>query len=144
MDKVKVFLDSDVIVSALLSQKGASFEILKNSNISKTITKTIKAEVSEVVKRLHISYSSENIFKNIEIFSVKLDKPRLAKIYLPYVLDEEDSHVVAGASKTKTRFLLTHNVKHYHIELIKRDLQIITVQPGIFLQYLRSKYQETH
>src|SRR3989344_7569203 len=99
MGQIKVFLDSDVIVSALLSQTGASFEILTTSKIKKVISETIQAEVAEVIKRLQIPISHKNIFKGIEVISLKLDRARLVEIYLPYVLDQEDSHVVAGAYK---------------------------------------------
>ena len=137
MGQIKVFLDSDVIVSALLSQTGASFEILTTSKIKKVISETIQAEVAEVIKRLQIPLSHKNIFKGIEVISLKLDRARLVEIYLPYVLDQEDSHVVAGAYKAKVRFLLTHNIKHYQPEKIKNDFQILTMKLGNFLQYLR-------
>lgn len=138
MDKIKVFLDSDVIISSLLSKTGASYEILKNPQITKVVSETIKAEVNDVARRLNIIFSNENIFRKMEVISLKLDKARLVKTYLPYVLDEEDSHVVAGVVNSKSRFLLTHNIKHYQVEKMKRDLEIITMKPGIFLQYLRS------
>lgn len=138
MGKIKVFLDSDVIVAALLSKTGASYEIIKNPRISKVTSETVKREVNDVAKRLNIIFSNENIFGKMEVISLKLDKARLVGTYLPYILDKEDSHVVAGANKTKSSFLLTHNLKHYYTEKIKRDLGIITIKPGIFLQYLRS------
>ncbi len=138
MDQVKVFLDSDVIISAFLSPKGASFEILTNSKIKKTISQTIKEEVDEVVKRLDIARTQKNIVHGLEVINLKLDKARLVETYLPYVLDPEDSHVAAGAHKAKVRFLLTHNLKHYYLEKIKNGLEIIVMKPGNFLQYLRS------
>lgn len=138
MDQIKVFLDSDVFISALLSHKGASFEILNNVSINKIITKTIQQEVTEVAKRIDISLSNVNIFQKIKICSIKLDKARVVRSYLSYVLDVEDSHVIAGAHTARTQFLLTHNTKHYRQELIKKDLKIITMKPGNFLQYLRS------
>lgn len=138
MAKIKVFLDSDVIISALLSAKGASFELLENSNIIKFISESIKIEVTEVAKRLNISNFNDNIFDNINIVKINLDKKRIVKKYMPFVIDEEDSHVVAASHKTKVNFLLTHNIKHYRPEKIKDELKIITMKPGFFLQYLRS------
>lgn len=138
MGQIKVFLDSDVVISALLSQKGASFEILKNSQFKKIITEAIKVEVGEVAKRLNIFLSPKDVFQGIEVISLQLDRARLVETFLPYVLDEEDSHVVAGAQKAKVNFLLTHNVKHYHKEKIKDDFKIVTMKPGYFLQYVRS------
>lgn len=138
MGQFKVFLDSDVIISSLLSQTGASFEILTNPDVSKVISETIQIEVSEVAKRLNISIPNKSTFLKIEVIKLKLSKTRIVRYYLPYVLDQEDSHVVAGAAKGNTRYLLTHNLKHYHREKIQRDFGIILMKPGIFLQYLRS------
>ena len=138
MGKVKVFLDSDVIISSLLSKTGASFEILKNAKVKKVISKTIKEEVLSVAKRLSIDLAGERIYKNIKIVPIKLKKARLAEEYLSYVLDQEDSHVVAGANIAKANFLLTHNLKHYQVTKIKNDFEIIVMKPGNFLQYLRS------
>lgn len=138
MDQINVFLDSDVLIASLLSHQGASFEILSNTSINKIITKTIRDEVTDVAKRLDISLSHDCIFQKLDIRSIRLNKTRIVKTYLSYVLDVEDSHVVAGAHVARTQFLLTHNTKHYHLELIKRNLNIITMKPGNFLQYLRS------
>ncbi len=136
MEQIKVFLDSDVIVSAILSSKGASFEILQNTHIKKVISEVIRAEVTEVMERLKIS-SGESMLQGITIMKHTVKKTRIAQMYIPYVLDEEDSHVVAGAHRSTARFLLTHNVKHYHVEKIKQDFNVITMKPGVFLQYLR-------
>ena len=138
MGKVKVFLDSDVIISSLLSKTGASFEILKNARVKKVISTTIKEEVRVAAKRLNIDLSKKNLFQDLKTISLKLKKARLAEEYLLYVLDQEDSHVVAGAYIAKANFLLTHNLKHYQVAKIKNDFGIIVMKPGNFLQYLRS------
>lgn len=138
MDQIKVFLDSDVVISAMLSSKGASFEIIKNLQIKKIISKAVKTEAEEVVQRLQISDTNmQQIFRKVEVIELKLEKARVAEEFVPYVFDEEDSHVVAGALKSTARFLLTHNLKHYRTEKIKQDFDIITMKPGMFLQYLR-------
>lgn len=137
MGKIKVFLDSDVIVSALLSSKGASFEILNNTKIVKIITHVIKNEVLEVTKRLNLPIPNREL-EQFEIVNISLDKTRIVEKYFPYVLDQEDSHVIAGAEKEKVRFLLTHNLKHYQTDKIKKDFDILTMKPGTFLQYLRN------
>ncbi|MBI2009569.1 MAG: PIN domain-containing protein [Candidatus Chisholmbacteria bacterium] len=138
MGQVKVFLDSDVLVSALLSKTGASFKILQNSKITKIISKTIKKEIIDVATRSNINLPSKDIFQSLKIITLKLEKPRLSQRYFPYVLDQEDSHVLAGAHKTKVKFLLTHNLKHYQVAKIRNDFGVSVMKPGLFLQYLRS------
>ncbi len=55
-----------------------------------------------------------------------------------YTSDINDAHIVVGAKKARTRFLISYNLKHYKIEKIKQDLNIIIVTPAKLLQYLRS------
>lgn len=138
MDQIKVFLDSDVVISSLLSSTGASFAIITNPKVKKVISKAIKAEVEEVAKRLHIDLSNTKLLTHIQTQAPELKKETLINTYTSYVLDQEDAPVVAGADKTNSQFLLTHNLKHYLSSRIRKDLEVIVMKPGIFLQYLRS------
>ena len=63
----------------------------------------------------------------------------IKKQYSVYVNDTNDSHIIAGAIKSKSKFLITYNIRHYKIENIKRAFGIITLTPGLFLQYLRNR-----
>lgn len=139
MGKIQVFLDTDVIISALLSQTGASVIVIKNPKIIKIVSKTVQKEVNEVAKRLNIDNQKiEGIIKNIRVNSLNLTKNEILAEYKKFVSDKKDSHVVAGAKRLKLRFLLTHNLKHYQVDKIKAQLGIIVLKPGNFLQYLRS------
>jgi len=140
MAKIKVFLDTDVVISSLLSKTGASHEVINSSKIEKFISKQVKKEVLEVSKRYNISTQEiEFVFKNTGLISLKISKKSLINDYGEYVSDEQDTHVVFGALKAKVKFLLTHNTKHYNIEKIRKDLDLQILKPGNFLQYLRSK-----
>ena len=140
MEEIKVFLDTDVLISALLSQKGASYKLINDTKFKKIISKTITEETNEVSRRENINKGAVRaILKKTKITSLFLSKEKLLKTYSKYVFDEEDSHVVAGAYISKSNFLLTHNIKHYHVIKIKNDLGIKVMRPGDFLQYLRSQ-----
>lgn len=138
MGRIKVFLDTDVIISSLLSEKGASFAVIRNPKIEKVISQAVKKEVDEVTIRLNINVDKKEVLENVNIISLNLKKGKLSQIYSPYIFDLEDSHVIAGTHQSKSKFLLTHNTKHYHTEKIRNDLGIIVMKPGMFLQYLRT------
>lgn len=139
MGQVKVFLDTDVVISALLSKTGVSYETIENSKVKKTISKIVKKEVEEVAKKLDIDPQNvKKVLNKIDIISLKLTKEKLLRNYKKYVLDDKDSHVVAGVNISKSKFLLTHNVRNYKIDKINADFGIIVLKPGNFLQYLRS------
>ena len=140
MGKIKVLLDTDVIISSLLSQEGASYEIINNSKIEKIITSTIKKGAVAVSKRHQLKLRTlERIFTNTKTISLDISRAKLLKNYSIYVFDDEDAHIIAGAKLSKSKFLLTHNIRHYNLDKIRSELGIITMKPGEFLQYLRSQ-----
>ena len=140
MEKVKVLLDTNVLISALLSQTGASYELINNQNIIKISSSTIKAELIEVSRRLNIQILEvQSILRKINVKPIGISKVDIIKLYSEFVTDMEDSHVLASAVSLKSKFLLTHNTKHYKEEKIKSDFGIIVIKPGFFLQFLRSQ-----
>lgn len=139
MGKIQVFLDTDVIISGLLSKTGASFAVIKHRAVKKVISKTVKEELATVAKKLKIEdYQGKGLVENINLVTLGLTKSELIKNYQQFVLDQRDAHVVVGAKVSKSRFLLTHNLRHYRVDKIKADLGIMVLKPGNFLQYLRS------
>lgn len=137
----KVFFDSDVVISSFLSNKGAAHVLLKNVTIECLITDISQKEILRVAKKL--SLSQENLITHVKSHFKQtglLEKPKLIKDkYRIYVSDENDAHVVHGAIKSKAKFILTYNNRHFNQEKIKNDLDILVMTPGKFLQYLRSR-----
>lgn len=139
MEEIKVFLDTDIIISSLISDKGASYELVTKTKVEKSISKTVEEEVKEVSLRENIDQEkAKGLLRRTKRIMINLPKEKVVKDYLKYVFDEEDSHVVAGAHKSRAKFLLTYNIKHYDSIKIKNDLGIIVMKPGTFLQHLRS------
>ena len=127
-------------IFSLLSASGASFAIILSPNIEKIISKSVEMEVQIVSKRHGISVNKvEQLLNNVKLNELKLSKSKITNQYSKYVLDEHDSHVIAGAIEVNAKFLITYNLKHYNIDKIKADFGIVVLKPGNFLQYLRSK-----
>ena len=140
MEKLTVFLDTDVIISSLLSQSGASYELITYTKVKKIISTAVKEEVVLVSERHGIEPKKVTaLLKNIKIISINLSREHILKSYSKFVFDNEDSHIVAGAQKSSSNILLTHNTKHYNATKIKNDLDIVVMKPGNFLQYLRGR-----
>ena len=137
MEKVKVFVDTNLLVSALISQKGASYEIVQNSNIVKIISPTVSKELTEVSKKFRFRNKDvETILKHLSLKKVSLKKEKLEEIYSRYVIDPKDTHVLSSAKESKTKFLLTYNIKHFRVEKINNDFGIIVIKPEInFFQF---------
>lgn len=115
MRPIKAFLDSDVIISSLLSSTGAAHLLVNKKSVVKYISNLSVKEIKIVAKRLGIKTAAVNrLIKGLKII------------------------LVAGAVASEARFLLSYNLKHFKIEKIKRDFNILVYRPAQFLQYLRS------
>lgn len=138
--KRKVFVDSDVIVSSIISSKGAAFLLLDQQRVYYYISNKSHAEIKKVVERMNLDKKalSKLVKEKLKITKLEQSVDKIKGKYTEFVLDENDAHIVAGAVSTRADFLITYNQRHYKIEKIKRDFQIITYTPAQLLQYLRS------
>lgn len=139
-DPYCIFVDSDVIISSLLSTTGASYLLLHHEMITPFISDISTAELAVVVKRLgiHEKMFTDFMFSRLKVIALKSAKKHIQKKYVAYVYDKFDAHIVTGAVVAKTPFLISYNVRHYNCEKIKRDFGIIVYTPAMYLQYLRS------
>ncbi len=139
---LKVFIDSDVIISSLISSTGAAYMLLHEvTDIELCISSLSKKEIEKVVKRMSLSDSKlyEVFSKRVSIVSIPTSISEIKKQYSNFVLDIDDAHIVAGAKESDAQFLITYNTKHYKADKIKEDCNIIILTPATFLQFLRSR-----
>ncbi len=138
---IRVFVDSDVIISSLISESGAAFTLISHTEqVELYISNYSLSELNKVVDRLHLQQEKlQNIIKT-RLISVKIGQTykKVQIQFADYVRDSEDAHVVAGAKEAKVSFLVSYNVRHFNAEKLRQDFQIILLTPGLFLQYLRS------
>lgn len=137
---ITAFIDTDVIISSLISESGAANFLIHESSVVRLISNISEKEVLDVVKRLHLDKTKLNIQlnKNFSRIIFKKSISDIKRAYEKYVTDIEDAHIIAGADTGKAKFLITYNMKDYKRDKIKEDLGILVMRPAQFLQYLRS------
>lgn len=137
---MRIFVDSDVVISSLISSSGAAYFLLHNVNIKPVVSNLSLKELRIVVKRLSLDkVKFEKLVKeHLEVVGLQLSDLEVKKEYADYVVDSFDAHIVAGAVYAKTRFLITYNIKHFKTERMKVDSDILVMKPATFLQYLRN------
>lgn len=143
MTLLRVSVDSDVVISSLISQEGAA-RLLLGEKISKVkfyVSNFSFKEQKIVAQRLKISQKKfqDLVKKRLTVVRLKTTTDQIKKEYQIYTTDPNDSHIVAGAEASKARFLITYNQRHFRGDKIKKDLNILLLTPAQFLQYLRSK-----
>ena len=136
-EKLTIFLDSDVIISSLISKKGAAFLLVNNKKTEKYISNVSFKEIKVVMKRLKLDMkSAKNIFYQFRLVKLKDNIDVLKTKYGQFVFDTNDAHIVAGVKESSAQFLITYNLKHFKKDIIKQNLKAITLTPALFLQYL--------
>ncbi|MCL4392545.1 PIN domain-containing protein [Patescibacteria group bacterium] len=137
---MKVFLDTDVIISSFLSSSGASYYLINESlNITEFYISNFSVKEIEIVtKRLKIQNKLKDLKSKLNVTDLDYKSSDIKKLFGKYVYDINDAHIVIAAKQSHSRFLLTYNIKDYDLNLIKKDLDITILEPGVFIQYLRS------
>lgn len=137
--RLEIFFDSDVIISSLISNKGAAHLLLNSSAITPNASNIQQQELSIVAKRLNLNLKRLNslIKDKFRILKIRIFNPEIKKRYLKYVLDPNDAHIVAGIAIAKPSFFVSYNLRHFRIDNIKTDFKSISLTPAQLLQYLR-------
>ncbi len=134
----KVFLDASVIIAALLSPKGGSAKICQSAKEKKILAISSKTVVNEVLANLHKMRKKgkkdveDFILQNEIIIRQKITKNEI----IPFrgIVEEKDTHVLAGAILTKCDYLVTLDKKHFLKDEVKKKVKNIKlVAPKEFL-----------
>ncbi len=132
-------MDTNVLFAGLYSSTGASFQILRLLNageIKLVISTALLFEYEDVLKReqtiLDLSQKQVDIvLDNLCALS------RFQKIYFlwrPYLKDPKDDHVLEVAVASKTKTIVTHNLKDFS-GVGKFGIKAIT--PGSYLEVIK-------
>jgi predicted nucleic acid-binding protein len=137
--KLKIFVDSDVVISSLISSSGAAHLLLNQENLQLTISNLSLKEIKEVAKRLNIAGERvDQLITKLKIVKMSQSLPQIKKEYTNFVYDQDDAHIIAAAVLSKAKYLISYNQKDFNSNQIKMHFDIILMTPGQFLQYLRS------
>ena len=136
---IRVFVDSDVVISSLISKTGAAYLLMYDARIDRFISDVSFSELKRVADVLHLSQKDLQKLVQTECKVVVVgDRKNKLKRMAEYTRDTDDAHIVLGAKQSKSKFLVTYNLRHFLIEKIQEDLGIIVLPPAFLLQYLRS------
>ncbi len=134
MAKISTFLDSDVFISALISQRGAAYKLFNLKEVERWISTLSLKEINRVLVKKNIKKTS--MIKKLKKFCrvLNLKEEDIEERFGLFVKDINDKHVIAGAYHAKAEFLITYNKKDFVLPAIERKLGIKVLSPGEFLR----------
>lgn len=137
---VRIFLDSNVILSGLLSDKGAPgviFDIL-SLNLPLLTAITGRYNIIEVERNIKKKLPAllpiyKNYFSKAAISIVALPSAEEIKLFKG-IINEKDAPVLASAAKGKADFLLTGDKKHFKNLKTTGTCSFTVVSPTEFIE----------
>ena len=132
-------MDTNVLFAGLYSSTGASFQILERLNrreIKSVISTPLLFEYEDVLKReqtiLELSHNQVDVI--IDNICALSDFQDIYFLWRPYLKDSKDDHVLEVAVASKTKTILTHNIKDFK-GIEKFGIEAIT--PGKYLEAIK-------
>lgn len=138
----KVYLDTDVLVAAAGSTRGASHLIIKLAEltlIEGVICEAVRVEAERnlIAKLPHALPAYRAFLKSAKLREVPLPSPDQLKVYQRQADPKDLPHLVA-AFLAGCQYLVTHNTRHYAPD----PGTIEVLNPGAFLERIRQQLSQ--
>jgi putative PIN family toxin of toxin-antitoxin system len=136
MKAINIVLDTNVLVSALRSQKGASYKLLTlidNNNFQLNISVPLFLEYESVLlrKELKLPLKKADIFDILNYIAKVASKREIFFLWRPYLKDPKDDLVLEVAVESESKVIVTYNKKNFS-SVNKFGIKILT--PKEFLE----------
>ena len=142
-----VTMDTNILVAALISQSGASHQILKliiDEKIKLAVSTSVILEYDDVLKREEIlKLTKLDIEKTEDVIDLLTLLAQRHKIYYrlrPNLSDEKDNLFVECAFASNSNYLITSNMRDFNSTDLKGFL-FKSLTPKDFYQMWRKNYE---
>lgn len=141
MKKQKIVIDTNVILSGLMSKKGSSFKILSiipKNRFTVAISVPIILEYESVLlknlKNLDLTKKDINDF--LDYICLVSEHTKIFYLWRPVLKDPYDDHILELAVSSNSKYIVTYNLKDFN-EAYKFAVRPVT--PETFLSKLKGK-----
>lgn len=117
--KYQVVIDTNVFLSALRSQRGASFLLLSSIGQEKRFVTNLSVplllEYEEAAKRTakEVGLTHKDIDDVLDYLCQAAQHRQIFFLWRPYLKDPQDDHVLELAVEAKCDFIITYNLRDF-------------------------------
>jgi putative PIN family toxin of toxin-antitoxin system len=116
--KPKIVIDTNVIISALKSNRGASNRLLQLFGTDKfihNISVTLVIEYESVIKRLLLHLSEQKINNLLDYICATSQHTKIYYLWRPHLRDPKDDMVLELAVASESDFIVTYNIRDFKL-----------------------------
>ena len=141
----RVFLDSSVLISGVISQTGASSAILDLGEAGEIIiilSQGVLIETDRVFEKKFpgLIGNFREFMKNLS--PIVTDDPTAQEIReAEQVINKDDAPILAAAKNEGVHFMVSLDTKHFHSPKVRQYLKSPIVTPGQFLTEFRKIFE---
>jgi putative PIN family toxin of toxin-antitoxin system len=135
---VDIVLDTNVLVTALKSSRGASYQLLtmlESSQFQVHISTTLVAEYEAVLKRGLLTLSESQIDDVLDFVCAQAKHHKIYYLWRPILKDPADDFVLELAVKSQAR-IITWNINDFKRAL---TMGVLVQTPREFLDFLKGQ-----
>ena len=136
----KVVLDTNVLVAAARSRRGASFQVLSmvgpDASFQPVVSVPLVLEYEMALKR-STALSDEDAEVIVDYLCKVADRRRIHFLWRPFLKDPADEMVLEVAVEAGAEVIVTHNVRDF--EGVEDRFGVRVLSPGAFLKWLEVK-----
>jgi len=119
MSKLRAVLDTNVLVAALRSRSGASFEIFRRllkNEWTAILSNHLIYEYEEVLKRQAVTFTLNynDVDELLSAICARAEEISLRHHWDPVLADPDDEPLVQLAQESGALVIVTHNTRHLH------------------------------
>lgn len=136
---MRAVMDTNVLVAALRSNQGASFEIFRRLRLEEwtaVVSNHLLFEYEEILKRQapDLGLSLEDVDELLNAISARADECLLSHGWQPVLIDPDDEPLVQLAIESDAFRIVSHNIRHLRPVV---QLGVELLRPHEFLDKLR-------
>jgi putative PIN family toxin of toxin-antitoxin system len=136
--RIDIVLDTNVLVTALRSSRGASYHLLtllEGSQFQVHISTTLIAEYEAVLKRGLLTLSNSHIDDILDFLCARAKHHKIYYLWRPILKDPGDDFLLELAVKSQAR-IITWNINDFKRAL---PLGVLVQTPREFLDFLKGQ-----
>ena len=135
MSKIQIVLDTNILISALRSQRGAAYKLLMligRANFEINLSVSLMLEYEDVTKRLlgQIPLTESDIDDILDYLCQTANRREVFYLWRPFLKDPKDDMVLELAVSGGCEVIITYNRKDF-VGIEQFGLEIMT--PAAFL-----------